>query len=182
MPAGRLPLRIFEPRYLTMVKACLKSDSGFGICLSKDGAETGPSVGTYPYGTLIKIVDWDMDDSGLLLIVTEGVQKFRTISATESETGLLLGEIELLPAEEKSLIPAELQSLAELLQRALDNMGPLLDYAEADFTDALWVGSRLVELLPMPPAMRHDMIAISDPVERLRVLQGFINDEENWQG
>lgn len=176
MPAGRLPLRIFEPRYLTMVKDCLKSDSGFGICLAKDRGET-----PYPYGTLIKIVDWDMDDSGLLLIVTEGVQKFRTINTIESDTGLLLGDIELVPAEEKSLIPAELLGLAELLQRALDNMGPLLDYTEADFTDAVWVGSRLVELLPMPSEMRHDMIAASDPVDRLRVLKNFINDEQNWQ-
>ena len=182
MPSGRLPLRIFEPRYLTMVKDCLKSDTGFGICLSADGRETSSSGQIYPYGTLIKIVDWDMDESGLLLIVTEGVQKLRTISSSLSDTGLLLGDIELLPIEEKSVIPTEFQGLAELLQRALDNMGPLLDYTEADFTDAVWVGGRLVELLPMSSEVRHELISMSDPVDRLRVLQNFINDEENWQG
>jgi len=161
MPSGRLPLRIFEPRYLTMVKDCLKTDSGFGICLSADGRETSPSGQIYPYGTLIKIVDWDMDESGF--------------SSSLSDTGLLHGDIELLPIEEKSVIPTEFQGLAELLQRALDNMGPLLDYTEADFTDAVWVGGRLVELLPMSSEMRHELISMSDPVDRLRVLQNFIN-------
>ena len=179
MPDGRLPLRIFEPRYLAMVKDCLKNETGFGVCLSIDGNEVGPAK-PYPYGTLVKIVDWDMDDGGLLLIVTEGIQKFRTISTIEEASGLLVGEVELLPLETKTPIPRKLMGLAELLRRALDNVGPLLVYAEEDFTDAVWVGGRLVELLPMPSEMRHEMLAMDDPIERLQLLQGFIDDENNW--
>jgi Lon protease-like protein len=32
-PGGRLPLRIFENRYMEMAKACLKDGSPFGVCL-----------------------------------------------------------------------------------------------------------------------------------------------------
>jgi len=180
MPGGRLPLRIFEPRYLTMVKDCLKSNSGFGVCLISDGREVGPPARIYPYGTLIKIVDWDTDESGLLQIVTEGVQNFRTVSTENSKTGLLIGDVEMLPLEKKTPIPAEFQGLAELLQPALDSLGPLFDYTEADLTDAVWVGGRLVELLPMISEKRHEMISMDNPLDRLRALRDYVDDETNW--
>ncbi len=179
MPGGRLPLRIFEPRYLDMVRKCLKQGTGFGVCLIKQGSEVGPTPSTFPYGILIEIVDWDRDDSGLFLIVTQGVQKFRTISTKINQSGLMEGEVEMLPLEQKTFIPARYLELAELLHRALENVGPLLDYTEADFTDAVWVSGRLVELLPMTAELRHEMVAIDDPLERLEALQNFIHEHDD---
>ena len=40
-PGGILPLRIFEPRYLDMVSACLRTDSGFGVVTIHEGNEAG---------------------------------------------------------------------------------------------------------------------------------------------
>ena len=37
---GKLPLRIFEPRYLDLVGRCLKTDTGFGVVLIRAGRET----------------------------------------------------------------------------------------------------------------------------------------------
>jgi len=76
LPGGILPLRIFEPRYLDMVRDCFKQQSGFGVCLIKAGAEVGDTAVPLAYGTLVDIVDWDQDDSGLL-----------TISAADSRPG-----------------------------------------------------------------------------------------------
>ncbi len=175
MPGGRLPLRIFEPRYLAMVRNCLKQNAGFGVCLIKEGAEVGPTPLIFPFGILIEIIDWDRDDSGLFLIVTQGVRKFRTISTTVDDSGVMIGEVELLPLEQKTAIPARYSELAELLHRALESVGPLLDYTEADFTDAVWVGGRLVELLPMATEYRHELLAIDDPLQRLDALLTFIH-------
>jgi len=36
-PGGRLPLRLFEQRYLTMAKACLKDNAPFGVCAILEG-------------------------------------------------------------------------------------------------------------------------------------------------
>jgi len=36
-PGGNLPLRIFEQRYLSMIRECAINDSGFGVCLIKEG-------------------------------------------------------------------------------------------------------------------------------------------------
>ena len=40
-PQGLLPLRIFETRYLDMIRRVMREDSGFGVALILDGAEIG---------------------------------------------------------------------------------------------------------------------------------------------
>ena len=41
LPRGQLPLNIFEPRYLDLIKRCGRSGEGFGICLILQGEEVG---------------------------------------------------------------------------------------------------------------------------------------------
>ena len=45
-PEGHLPLRIFEQRYLSMVRECARSDTGFGVCLIMEGEEAVSPVRT----------------------------------------------------------------------------------------------------------------------------------------
>ena len=40
-PGGPLPLRIFETRYLDMVSDCMRHEKPFGVCLIRNGLETG---------------------------------------------------------------------------------------------------------------------------------------------
>ena len=53
-PGGRLPLRIFEQRYMTMAKACLKGGSPFGVCLIREGKEVGEPAVPADVGTLAR--------------------------------------------------------------------------------------------------------------------------------
>ena len=60
---ARLSLQIFEPRYLDLVGRCMKTDSGFGVVLIRDGAEARRSVEQAPpslfeVGTYARIVDF----------------------------------------------------------------------------------------------------------------------------
>ena len=55
-PGGYMPLRIFEPRYLDMVKNCVKNNTGFGISLTKIDRNQFYEVGTY-----CKITDWEQN-------------------------------------------------------------------------------------------------------------------------
>ncbi len=178
MPGGRLALRIFERRYLDMVRDCLKKQSSFGICLIADCKEAGTPASVLPYGTLVEIIDWDSDENELLIIVTQGVQLFRTINTMLNPNGLLMGEVELLPPAQNVTIPAQYSDIVELLRQALLNLGPLVDYTAADFKESVWVSNRLVEALPMSPEARLALMIIDDPLEQLDALQKFIN---NWQ-
>ena len=66
MPDGLMPLRLFERRYIDMVKNCFKTDTGFGVCLIKEGNEAGEPSTPYPIGTLATIIDFDQGSDGLL--------------------------------------------------------------------------------------------------------------------
>ena len=57
-PEGELPLRLFEPRYLDMVRRCMREDDGFGICLISEGKEAGQAAEINPFGTYVRIIDW----------------------------------------------------------------------------------------------------------------------------
>src|SRR3954470_11255789 len=76
-PGGRLPLRIFEQRYMDMAKACLKDSSPFCVCLIVDGKEVGEPATPADVGTLARIATWDMPQLGVLQVVAVGSQRFR---------------------------------------------------------------------------------------------------------
>ena len=61
---GRLPLRIFEPRYTAMISRCLREQSGFGVVLIREGADArlGPNPQQpkiFNVGTYATIVDFN---------------------------------------------------------------------------------------------------------------------------
>ncbi len=64
-PDGPLPLRIFETRYVDMVRTCMREDRGFGVVLISAGLEAGPAE-TYDVGTTAKITDFHQLPNGLL--------------------------------------------------------------------------------------------------------------------
>jgi Lon protease-like protein len=174
LPGGILPLRIFEPRYLDMVRDCFKQQSGFGVCLIKAGAEVGDTAVPLAYGTLVDIVDWDQDDSGLLTISALGKQKFRIIDTEKTKSGLLIGTVELLPFELNAPVPAELHHLQDTMQQILDQVSPSIEYTEPALDDALWLGSRFVELLPMSAEMRHELLSMDNPIDRLTAVNELL--------
>ena len=104
-PGGRLPLRIFEQRYMDMAKACLRDGAPFGVCLIREGAEVGAPATPSEVGTLARIGTWDMPQLGLLEVVARGEQRFRIRARRVQPDGLALASIEVLPDEPDSTIP-----------------------------------------------------------------------------
>src|SRR5450631_3744001 len=75
-PGGPLPLRIFEPRYIDMVRKSLREDTAFGVVLIDGGSETGASAATASIGTSARIADFYPLPDGLLGITCLGLSKF----------------------------------------------------------------------------------------------------------
>src|SRR5256885_3396588 len=76
-PGMLLPLRIFEVRYVDMAKACLRERSPFGVCLIKEGDEVGTPAVPEPIGCLARILEADVEELGIIKVVTEGLERFR---------------------------------------------------------------------------------------------------------
>src|SRR5579859_687368 len=101
-PGGPLPLRIFETRYVDMVRYCMRERSPFGVVLIRSGMEVGVA-GTgdiCAVGTTARIVDFNGLPDGLLGITCVGERKFTVAKRWQQEDGLHVGELELVAAEE----------------------------------------------------------------------------------
>jgi hypothetical protein len=65
-PGGPLVLRIFEARYLDLVKRCMRDGTGFGVVQIREGQEAGGPALTFDVGTYARIVDFSQQPDGLL--------------------------------------------------------------------------------------------------------------------
>ncbi len=102
-PQGVLPLRVFEARYMDMVRDCMRDETSFGVCLVSDGkgADTPTEApATADVGCLARITAWDMQQLGLLQIRTIGGDRFRLLASESQPNGLMMGEIDLIEADD----------------------------------------------------------------------------------
>ena len=169
-PGGPLPLRVFEPRYLDMISACMKDDKPFGVLLIRDGAETGPAT-TWDAGTLAKVTDWYQGSDGILGITAIGTERFRLLSAERQSDGLNVGEIELLPPPPPMAIPPEYANLPHILETVLDDLGRLYENLERRPNDACWVAWRFAEILPISLEDKQAILESDDLPACLRAIE-----------
>jgi uncharacterized protein len=168
-PGGPLPLRIFETRYVDMVRRCMREGASFGVVLIREGREVGPAE-TFDVGTLADIVDFHQLSDGLLGLSCVGRQRFRIRSRSRQADGLNLAEVDPLPPESTVPVPARHSRLAELLKNVLPQLGEVYEGIEMRPDDAAWVGFRLAEILPIPLADKQRVLELDDPIQRLDVL------------
>ncbi len=177
-PGGPLPLRIFETRYVDMVRRCTREDCPFGVLLIRAGAEAGVVGDTAEIGTMARIVDFYSLADGLLGITCIGEQKFRVRKRWQRSDGLNLGDIELMPEEGSVEVPGEFLHLADLLRKVLPELGELYASVPKKFNDAAWVGYRVAEILPVALSEKQQCLDLDDPVDRLRRLSPLIKRDE----
>jgi len=170
-PGGRLPLRLFERRYLDMASECMRSRSPFGVCLIREGSEVGEPATPHDVGTLAAITEWDMQQLGMLQIVATGGQRFR-VRASRTEHGLLRGDVDLLPEEIDSAIPASATTCVRILERVIEEQPELLERPHR-LDSSAWVSARLAELLPLPLALKQELLEADGPA-RLERLNGIL--------
>ncbi|GBO85325.1 ATP-dependent protease [Marinobacter salsuginis] len=174
LPRGRIPLQLFEPRYIDMLTRCLKEDRGFVVVLLQEGGETGRTAAFYDIGTYVRIIDFQQLDNGLLGITVEGESKVSVVRSWQQEDGLNVGDVECLLEESESEVPARYSELPSVL-KALFRHPVIRDLnMDIDYGDARDVGWRLTELLPLDKQEKQKLVELQDPLERLSRLQELL--------
>ena len=183
-PGGRLPMRIFEQRYMDMAKVCLKESTSFGISLIAAGEEVARAGATpalpHAVGTLAHIADWDMQQLGVLNIIAQGGERFRLLRHWVEDSGLLRGEIELIAAPAVLPVPGAYARLVPLLRAIVEDMAPNAANAPAmphRFFDSGWLGMRYAEVLPIPVSAKQKLLEIEDSIDRLEIIYRFLEDK-----
>jgi Lon protease-like protein len=82
LPGGRLPLNIFEPRYLGMVNDALGSGRLIGMIQPQDNATAPTAPALYAIGCAGRIVHFEETPDGRFLITLLGLSRFRMTSET----------------------------------------------------------------------------------------------------
>jgi Lon protease-like protein len=173
-PQGVLPLRIFETRYMDMVRRTMREDSGFGVVLIHEGAEVGPVGSLAAVGTLARIVDFGQLPDGLLSIVARGERRFRLVGGDLQKDGLHLGDVEWLEDPPALLAEDEYTALRATLARVLADLGEDYPVGAARLDDALWVAGNLAQLMPAPAGFRQRVLEVDDVRARLDLLESVL--------
>lgn len=178
LPKGRIPLQLFEPRYLDMLSRCMKEDRGFVVVLLRDGFETNSVAAFYDIGTYVRIVDFQQLENGLLGIVVEGHYKVAVIKSWQAPDGLNVGDVEGLLNEEDLPVPERFSELPVVLKALLRH--PVVKDLDmrVNFDDARDVGWRLTELLPLEKQTRQGLVELQNPMERLNNLHSILEELE----
>lgn len=173
-PGSTLGLRIFESRYLDMLRECSRSGHGFGVCLILEGDEVGKPATPAAFGTEAAIVDFG-SDGAMLALQVEGRRRFHVQRTRVRDNGLVMADVDWLPERRERLRP-EHALLANVLRRALEDAGhPQRNAEKACFDDAGWIGWRLLELLHRPDAQRQQLLQQDDPHARLDQLLNWLS-------
>lgn len=174
-PGGHLPLRIFEQRYLGMVRDCSRDNSTFGIVAvlpALPGDTGGPLA---PVGTLAQITDFYSTADGLLGISTLGMQRFRVGTARADGTGLLRADVMMLEEAGSHPVPPQYGLLARLVHSLVEQVGgPHAQSTPAQRDDALWVARRLAEFLPLDLAEKQQLLELDDAEPQLHLLLDWL--------
>ncbi len=88
LPEGRLPLNIFEPRYLAMTEDSLAAGRMFGMVQPDPAAPRGATgPGLYRIGCLGRLTSFAETEDGRLLVTLTGMIRFRVVEELEMRRG-----------------------------------------------------------------------------------------------
>lgn len=183
-PAGSLPLRVFEVRYLDMIGKCAKTGAPFGVVALTQGSEVRQPDRTERFasvGTLATLEHVETPQPGLMLIRCRGAQRFRIDSHRKLPHGLWVADVERIAEDQSVALPPDLQAAATALGQLIANLqlrnpapDPMPLQAPYQLDDCGWVANRWCELLPLPLELRQRLMELDNPLVRLELVNDLL--------
>jgi len=186
-PDGVITLKIFEARYLDMIKQCLREKTEFGVVsiIKNLDCDNESSLITFSnIGTLALIEDFDPIQPALYMTKSLGTQRFKLLRSVQEPNGLWVGEVELLDKDPLIPIPQEHQKATKLLDEIISVIQSQDLLGDAPFKkpfkveDCGWVSNRLAELLPISLIQKNHLLAQTNPRIRLDLISEIIEDDD----
>ncbi len=186
-PQGKLPLKIFEVRYLEMISEAFKQKAPFGVVTLKEGSEVRVAgqedISFSSIGTLAHIKDFDALQASLLMIMCEGGQRFRVINSERLKNGLWMAEINLIEDDVPFDVPIELMPAADMFDKlasSFNQQGIDIDRLPFNYPLRLnecgWLANRWAELLPIKPEQKVHLLSQENPRLRLDLVNEILQE------
>ncbi len=181
LPSAGLPLHVFEPRYLELVRDALADDGIFGVVLIERGSEVGGDDVRTNVGTLARIVESAELPEGRWAVMAVGVRRFRVTHWWPDDPYPMADVVYWTdpdPAvggeEERMGMLARLRRALALAAEAGDATAP----ATIELTsDPGLVSYQAAAVAPIGPLDRQRLLEAASPEERIATLSRMLDEE-----
>lgn len=163
LPRGNLPLNIFEPRYLSMVRDALAGDQVIGMIQPRDPASSAFEPPLYEIGCLGRITEHRDLPDGRMLITLHGISRFEVLAEEGRDTPYrkVAASYARFAADRNgdgSLSAARRERLVTDLQRFLDERQLTADWSVIrDAPDETLVNA-LAMICPFEPSEKQALL------------------------
>jgi len=180
LPNGRLPLNIFEPRYLAMIEASLGNGRSVGMIQpdhSLPPAAQGP--GLYRIGCLGRIASFAETEDGRLLVTLIGVVRFTVAEELPLRDGYRSVRPDYAPfaadlARPLPPLPLDRPALLEALRAYFRTKGIEANWEAVEHMDDHGLVSTLSTVCPFDAVEKQALLEAGDPAARAAMLTAML--------
>jgi Lon protease-like protein len=187
-PGGILPLKVFETRYVDMVRECMKRNAPFGIVLIKAGQDAGVAE-PEEIGCLAHVSQWNMASVDVMQLRTQGGERFRILETRILADQRLEARVEMIAADNDTPVSDMHVSCARTLKIVIDDVnakgqaehGASFDSPFArpiQLDNAAWVANRWCEILPIPLKARQKLLELNNAESRLAIVYQYLQQHK----
>ena len=181
LPGGNLPLNIFEPRYLQMVRDAMQTDRVIGMIQPKGEAADGVAPTLYRTGCAGRITNFSETNDGRFLITLTGVCRFDVASELEVSTpyrqvvaDFARWRQDLQPVQP----PGELKGkLSKVLRVYFDRHGIEADWNAIEQAPLAGLVTSLCMICPFEPEEKQALLEAGDSGRQARLLIALMEME-----
>jgi len=179
MPGARLPLNLFEPRYLAMLEYSMKTSRLIGMVQPDE--ETGELARV---GGVGRVQFFNETSEGRIEIVLTGLCRFDLIDSTLTEEGFLLGQVDWQRFNKDydavlNLNPSREQAFLEYLENYASAKNLFLDRRSLAHLNGLEMLNGLITVMPFPARDKQILLEIEQPDDRFDWLETYLAMADN---
>ena len=179
-PYSAVPLRVFEPRYLTLLERVSAGDGVFGTVLIERGFEVGGGDTRFPIGTTLEIVGETDLPEGQKAIVVAGLERIRIVEWLEDDPHPWAMVETIEDTTETFDVSDRIDQASARLERVMALASELgADTSEVDLTvadDPVAASYQLAALSPVVSLDSYELLAASSVDERLDATIRLLDD------
>jgi hypothetical protein len=179
LPRARLPLNIFEPRYLAMVDAAMDTHRLIGMIQPRDASEEKAALAQLAdVGCVGRITEYNETEDGRYIITLTGIARFRV--ASEHNAGTPYRQVDadyapflddLTPAPD---VPIARQRLFAALKPYLTERSMQTDWKSIEDAPGEMLINALAMLCPFEPSEKQALLEAPDLAKRADTLIALI--------
>ena len=175
-PGCKIALRIFEQRYLRMIRESTGEDLPFVVSLIQgNSSEVGQASECHQVGTLATVIDFNQSSDGVLDVVAKAGARVEILETHHEQDNLLRAKLDSFSEKEMFEMPAHYQFLNKILA-TISRDNPDFLSEKIDSLSATEVSFYLAHMAPVSMPKKQNLLELRDTKDRLAQLQAIFSE------